>query len=98
MPDGADTVVIQEDVTRSGDSVTVPAIKPGQNIRHRALDFKAGTQLLQAGRRLDGISLAAGGSIRRGDAAGRARAAHRHPHRRRRIGPARENPRPMADL
>lgn len=57
MPDRADTVVIQEDVRRDGDKVTVPAAKPSKNIRPRGGDFLAGTILLHAGRRLDGIAV-----------------------------------------
>ncbi|HEX2760181.1 MAG TPA: hypothetical protein VHM27_06695, partial [Rhizomicrobium sp.] len=53
MPDGADTVVIQEDVRRDGDVITVPAADAGKNIRPRGCDFTAGTVLLCAGRRLD---------------------------------------------
>jgi molybdopterin molybdotransferase len=57
IPDGVDTVVIQEDVRRDGDRVTVPSVKPGKNIRPRAGDFSAGTVLLEKGRRLDGITV-----------------------------------------
>lgn len=57
VPDGVDTVVIQEDVRRDGDTVTVPAVKPAKNIRPRGGDFSAGTVLLQAGHRLDGIAV-----------------------------------------
>ncbi len=57
MPDGADTVVIQEDVRRDGDGITVPATAAGKNIRPRGCDFTAGTVLLSAGRRLDGVAL-----------------------------------------
>jgi molybdopterin molybdotransferase len=57
VPDGADTVMIQEDVQRDGDKVVVQAIAEGQNIRPRAGDFSAGTILLPAGRRLDGFAL-----------------------------------------
>jgi molybdopterin molybdotransferase len=57
IPDGADTVVIQEDVRRDGDKVTVPAAKPNKNIRPRGGDFSAGTTLLSAGRKLDGIAV-----------------------------------------
>lgn len=57
MPDGADTVIIQEDVRRDDDQVTVPAAKPNKNIRPRGGDFSAGTILLPAGRRLDGIAV-----------------------------------------
>ena len=51
MPDGADTVVIQEDVRRDGDRILVPAVVAGKNIRPRGGDFTAGTLLLPAGRR-----------------------------------------------
>lgn len=57
VPDGVDTVVIQEDVRRDGGKVAVPAVKPAKNIRPRGGDFSAGTTLLQRGRRLDGIAL-----------------------------------------
>lgn len=57
IPDGADAVVIQEDVQRSGNRITVPAAQPGQNIRPRGGDFTAGTVLLAAGRKLDGVAL-----------------------------------------
>jgi molybdopterin molybdotransferase len=58
IPDGADAVVIQEDVKIDGDTVSVPQARPGQHIRPRAMDFSAGTVLLEAGRRLDGVALA----------------------------------------
>lgn len=57
IPDGADTVIIQEDVHRDGGKVTVPAAKPNKNIRPRGGDFSAGTTLLSAGRKLDGIAV-----------------------------------------
>jgi molybdopterin molybdotransferase len=57
IPDGVDTVVIQEDVRRDGNRVMVPSVKPGKNVRPRAGDFSAGTVLLEKGRRLDGITV-----------------------------------------
>jgi molybdopterin molybdotransferase len=57
IPDGADAVVIQEEVARDGGFVAVPVAKPGANIRPRAGDFAAGAELLAAGRRLDGVAL-----------------------------------------
>jgi molybdopterin molybdotransferase len=57
VPDGADTVVIQEDVRREGDKVEVPPMRPGKNIRPRGGDFSAGQVLLQPGRRLDGVAV-----------------------------------------
>ena len=58
LPDGADTVVMQEDVRRDGERVAVPAMESQQSIRPRGGDFSAGALLLCAGRRLDGVALA----------------------------------------
>jgi molybdopterin molybdotransferase len=52
VPDGADTVVPQEDATAEGDAVTLPAAKPGAYVRKRGLDFAEGRTMLEAGRRL----------------------------------------------
>jgi molybdopterin molybdotransferase len=53
MPEGADTVVVQEVVRTDGDRVTVPAgLESGQNRRLRGEDLKAGTAALRAGRRI----------------------------------------------
>jgi len=57
VPDGADSIVIPEDVQRDGDKITVPAAEPIQNIRPRGGDFAAGAILLPAGRKLDGVAL-----------------------------------------
>lgn len=57
LPNGADTVVIQEDVSRDGDTVNIAVVKSGKNIRPRGGDFSAGTILLQPGRRLGGVGL-----------------------------------------
>ena len=61
LPAGADSVVIQEDATREGDRVTVPATPPGDNVREAGRDFRAGEVLLARGLRLDPwrLSLAA---------------------------------------
>ncbi|MEW6256371.1 MAG: gephyrin-like molybdotransferase Glp [Pseudomonadota bacterium] len=54
VPDGADTVVIQENTTREGQRVrVVHPTEPGRNIRKAGFDFAAGAPLLPAGRRLD---------------------------------------------
>ncbi|MCP5411461.1 MAG: molybdopterin molybdotransferase MoeA [Alphaproteobacteria bacterium] len=58
VPAGADAVVMQENVTRDGDAVSVPATARGANIRPRGGDFHADETLLEAGRRLDGVALA----------------------------------------
>jgi molybdopterin molybdotransferase len=62
IPDGADTVVIQENTRRDGDRVAVerPEAK-GRHVRRKGYDFSAGDALLPKGRRLTarGIALAA---------------------------------------
>ncbi|WP_424967530.1 gephyrin-like molybdotransferase Glp [Dinoroseobacter sp. S375] len=46
VPEGAGTVVIQEDVTRSGDRITlVETTAPGANIRPEGNDFKIGDRM-----------------------------------------------------
>ncbi|WP_415018721.1 molybdopterin molybdotransferase MoeA [Aestuariivirga sp.] len=53
VPAGADTVVIQENTRREGDTLTVvnPTLK-GRNIRRAGLDFAKGDTVLEAGARL----------------------------------------------
>jgi molybdopterin molybdotransferase len=57
IPVGADAVVIQEDVRRDGGMIVVSAARVNANIRPQAGDFRAGVELLAAGRRLDGVAL-----------------------------------------
>ncbi len=53
LPTGADAVVVQEDVRREGDRVTLAAPVPvGDNLRPEGLDFCDGEALILAGRRL----------------------------------------------
>ncbi len=61
LPDGADAIVIQEDVSREGDAVAVPETPAGKHVRPAGGDFRAGQTLLAAGTRLDPwrVSLAA---------------------------------------
>ena len=62
VPEGANTVVIQEEARRQGEVVIVgPLPEGGRNIRPRGGDFRAGDVLLVEGQRLDpwGLSLAA---------------------------------------
>jgi len=61
MPAGADAIVIQEDASRAGDTVTVPATAAGHYVRPAGGDFKAGAALLSVGARIDPwrLSLAA---------------------------------------
>ncbi|PWE28431.1 molybdopterin molybdenumtransferase MoeA [Pararhodobacter marinus] len=58
VPEGADHVVIQEDVTREGDRITIqPNLGNGPNIRAAGGDFEAGFAL-DAGRALSPADLA----------------------------------------
>lgn len=62
VPEGADTVVIQENVSREGDTITTTASTAAlRNVRKRGCDFSESTPGLLAGRRLTGrdIMLAA---------------------------------------
>ncbi len=53
MPAGADTVVIQENTARDGDTVTVQkSVAKGRNVRPQGVDFTQGDVLLCRGRRL----------------------------------------------
>jgi molybdopterin molybdotransferase len=53
MPAGADSVAIQEDVTREGDAARLTAsVAVGDNIRTQGIDFRDGEVLIPAGRRL----------------------------------------------
>jgi molybdopterin molybdotransferase len=63
IPDGADSVIIQEDTAIQGDIITITeAAKPGRNIRAAGVDFREGDVLLAKGSRLTDrdLSLAAG--------------------------------------
>jgi molybdopterin molybdotransferase len=63
VPEGADTVVVQEQTARDGDSVDVqkPSVK-GRNVRPQGLDFRRGETAFTAGHHLRArdLQLAAG--------------------------------------
>jgi molybdopterin molybdotransferase len=53
MPDGADAIVIQEDVRREGERIQLSAAAlAGDNLRQAGMDFLSGEALIAAGRRL----------------------------------------------
>jgi molybdopterin molybdotransferase len=53
MPKGTDTVIMQEDVERDGDTIRVSTgHKPGQNVRAAGEDVTAGQIVLSAGRQI----------------------------------------------
>lgn len=59
LPEGADTIVIQENVNDLGGNkieVTEPTAE-GRNVRRRGLDFREGDVLLEKGRVLDAAAL-----------------------------------------
>ncbi|MDH3562054.1 MAG: molybdopterin molybdenumtransferase MoeA, partial [Gammaproteobacteria bacterium] len=59
MPQGADTIVIQEDVKRDGAKVIFPkSVQPGSHRRRQGEDFRRGDRLYPAGRRLSSYDLA----------------------------------------
>jgi len=59
LPDGADTVIMQEEAVRDGAKVrfTVPA-RPGHSVRLRGNDFTVGQRLAEAGMRLGPMQVA----------------------------------------
>lgn len=66
VPEGADQVVIQENVTRDGDMlVLADTSRPMANIRRPGVDFSEGQALLPAGTRVtpDAVALAAGAGL-----------------------------------
>ncbi len=77
VPDGADTIVIQENVeSLDGSQVRLRvAAEPGRHIRRAGLDFRLGDILVAAGKRLSArdLSLIAAGDIPR-------LRVHRRPH------------------
>jgi molybdopterin molybdotransferase len=68
VPDGADTIVIQEDTRAEGDSVVIdgPA-KARAYIRPAGLDFSEGDEMLRAGVRLGAAELALAAAMNHGE-------------------------------
>jgi len=67
VPEGADTILIQENATREGERVTVlEAAAPGRFIRAAGLDFAQGEVLLAQGRRLGFRELALAAAMNHG--------------------------------
>lgn len=66
VPAGADAIVIQENVSRDGDNITVaPGVEvtPGRHVRMAGLDFRKGDVLLTRGTRLNARSVALAASM-----------------------------------
>lgn len=69
MPDGADTVLVQEEAERDGEQLILDGAGPPRkaaNVRHKGLDFSKGGPLVAAGDRLTAprIAVAATGGAR----------------------------------
>ena len=74
VPEGADIVVIQEDTSREGDTLTVKLpITEGRHIRQAGIDFKKDDPLLVAGTRLDAAKLALAAAMNHGKISVRSR-------------------------
>ncbi|MEH3105329.1 MAG: molybdopterin molybdotransferase MoeA [Sphingomonas phyllosphaerae] len=61
MPPGADTVLVQEEAARDGDTLRLDGEGPphvGRNVRRRGLDFAKGDVLVEQGQRLTPARLA----------------------------------------
>ncbi len=59
LPEGSDTIVIQEDTDADGERITMKESEPrGRHVRVAGLDFKSGDVLLPRGRRLGPNELA----------------------------------------
>jgi len=59
MPEGADSVLIQEEAARDGERVTAQTqVTPGKNVRRAGIDFREGETILRAGRRLSPADVA----------------------------------------
>jgi molybdopterin molybdotransferase len=68
LPEGADAVVMQEEVTRDGDVAEVSlAPRPGQNVRRRGDDLLAGSVAALSGTRLRPAHLALAGALDRAE-------------------------------
>lgn len=64
MPEGADTVVIREQVAVAGTRVTMPAgVRPGANVRKAGEDARPGDPVLRAGRMLKAVQVSLAASL-----------------------------------
>lgn len=58
VPDGADSVVMQENVQRDGNSIRITSsLTCGENVRHPGEDMRTGDTVLDAGRKLNAADL-----------------------------------------
>ena len=58
IPQGCDTVIMQEQVEREGDTITLQAgHKAGENVRHIGEDISLGGIVVEAGKRIDAAEM-----------------------------------------
>jgi molybdopterin molybdotransferase len=70
VPAGCGTVVIQEDISRTGDTIiAIAGTRAGANIRQAGVDFSLGDVPLRRGRRLDAHALALAAAMGHGEVA-----------------------------
>ena len=70
IPDGADAVIMQENVSRAGEVAVISARpRPGQHVRRRGEDLAAGAVALARGTRLRPAHLALAGALDRANVA-----------------------------
>ncbi|ATY31639.1 molybdopterin molybdotransferase MoeA [Sphingomonas psychrotolerans] len=72
LPAGTDTILIQEEASREGDTLRLAGEGPpnsGRNVRRRGLDFSEGDLLIRAGERLTPARLALAGTAGHGELA-----------------------------
>jgi molybdopterin molybdotransferase len=67
VPEGADTVVIQENTEEANGVVAIKDAAPGRHIRPRGQDFREGEVLLRAGTRLGARELILAASMNRAE-------------------------------
>src|SRR5439155_17164405 len=59
VPQGADAIVMQEDVTRDGDEIVINTdVEAGEFVRRRGCDLSEGQKILAAGERLRAATIA----------------------------------------
>jgi molybdopterin molybdotransferase len=70
VPAGCGTVVIQEDISRTGDTIiAIAGTRAGANIRQAGVDFSLGDVPLRRGRRLDAHALTLAAAMGHGEVA-----------------------------
>jgi molybdopterin molybdotransferase len=91
FPEGADTVVMQENTERlaNGSVRIVHAAEPGRHIRAAGVDFEKGKTGLEAGRVLDPGAITFAAAMNHATLPVYAKPKNRHSRHRRRVAPAR---------